>query len=219
MDVLTEAKNDNRALAAWEIASVCVSFLLAAWFVAPMSGGAGWLRVVPLGLAVGLMIISHRERGETLHDLGWRRDNFGAAARLLVLPTLGFAVLFVLLGWRLGTVGLARDNFAAWALWLPVWALLQQYVLQGYINRRARFLWGAGWRSIMLTAIVFALLHAPNPGLMAMTFTGGLLWAWVYQRAPNLFALALSHALAALVLARSLGPLLRSLRVGISYFG
>ena len=219
MDILTGAKNENRALAAWEIVSVCVSFLLAAWFVAPMSGGAGWLRVVPLGLALALLIVSHRARGETLKEIGWRWDNFGAAARLLALPTLGLAALFVFLGWQLATLRLERDNFAVWAVWLPVWALLQQYVLQGFVNRRAQILWGAGWRSILLTALVFALLHAPNPGLMAMTFAGGLLWAWVYQRAPNLFALALSHALAALVLARSLGPLLRSLRVGISYFG
>jgi membrane protease YdiL (CAAX protease family) len=214
-----EFSENHRALAAWEIASACVSFLLAAWFVAPMSGGAGWLRVLPLGLAVALMLFSHRARGETLRDIGWRTDNFGAAARLLVGPTIGFAVVFVLLGWRLDTLRPARENFASWALWLPVWALLQQYVLQGYINRRAQIIWGAGGRSILLTALVFALLHAPNPGLSALTFAGGLLWSWAYQRAPNLFALAFSHALLALALARALGPGLKNLRVGLNYLG
>jgi membrane protease YdiL (CAAX protease family) len=210
--------NENRALAAWEIASMCLSFLLAAWFVAPMSGGAGWLRVVPLGLAVALIFVSHRARGETWREIGWRWDNFPAAARLLAGPTLASAAFFVFLGWRFDTLRLARENFASWALWLPFWALLQQTLLQGYVNRRAQILWGLGRGSILLTAAVFALLHAPNPGLTLMTFAGGLIWSWAYQRVPNLFAMTLSHAFLALVLARSLGPLLKNLRVGINYF-
>lgn len=215
---MNASNKNSRALAAWEIVSVCVSCLLALWFVAPLSG-AGWLRAVPLALAGGLMVWSQRERGETLREIGWRTDNFGAAARLLAGPTLAAAGLFLFLGWRWGTLNFGRSNLLAWALWLPVWGLLQQYILQGYINRRAQMLCGAGWRGIAVTALVFALLHAPNPWLMAATGGGGLLWAWVYQRAPNLFALALSHAVASLALACGLSPFLKSLRVGINYFG
>jgi membrane protease YdiL (CAAX protease family) len=48
----------------------------------------------------------------------------------------------------------------------------------------------------------------------------GLVWAFVYQRRPNLFALAISHALASITLALSFPPnLLNSLRVGFKYFG
>ena len=127
--------------------------------------------------------------------------------------------LFLALGWQLGTLNFGRSNFATWVLWLPLWALVQQYVLQGYINRRAQLIFDKGWRSISLTALVFALLHAPNPLLCLVTLIGGALWAWVYQRAPNLPALALSHALASLSLACGLSPYLKSLRVGINYFG
>jgi membrane protease YdiL (CAAX protease family) len=52
------------------------------------------------------------------------------------------------------------------------------------------------------------------------TFIGGFIWAYVYQRAPNLPALALSHALMSMLLACSLPPsVINSLRVGIKYFG
>jgi membrane protease YdiL (CAAX protease family) len=107
-----------------------------------------------------------------------------------------------------------------WVVWLPVWGLMQQYVLQGFINRRAQIIWGRGLRSILLVALLFALLHMPNLWLSAATFLGGLVWAAVYQRAPNLPALALSHGLMSLLLASSLpASTLNSLRVGIRYFG
>jgi membrane protease YdiL (CAAX protease family) len=56
--------------------------------------------------------------------------------------------------------------------------------------------------------------------LAVATFAGGLIWAYAYQRAPNLVALALSHALMSILLAVSLpASLINSLRVGIKYFG
>jgi membrane protease YdiL (CAAX protease family) len=107
-----------------------------------------------------------------------------------------------------------------WALWLPLWGLMQQYVLQGFVNRRAQILFGRGWQSVLLVAFVFALLHLPNPWLTVATFAGGFIWAYAYQRAPNLLALALSHALMSMLLACSLpASTINSLRVGIKYFG
>jgi membrane protease YdiL (CAAX protease family) len=59
----------------------------------------------------------------------------------------------------------------------------------------------------------------PNPWLMTATFFGGLMWSYVYQREPNLWALALSHAVmtAILVITVPYGAL-HGLRVGYNYF-
>ena len=74
--------------------------------------------------------------------------------------------------------------------------------------------------SVFVVAFVFALLHMPNPWLAAATFAGGLLWAWVYQRTPNLYALGLSHGLMTWVLISSVPPAaLHNLRVGFKFFG
>jgi membrane protease YdiL (CAAX protease family) len=210
----------GRALALWEVASVTASFLIAEWVVLPLAGNSRLVTAVPLGLALALMLFSHRERHETARAVGWRLDNFWRAARLLALPMLAAAAVIVGSGWLLNSLRPDGRQLLEWAAWLPLWGLTQQYVLQGFINRRAQLALGTGRRSVLLVALVFALLHLPNPWLMFATFVGGLVWAHVYQRAPNLPALALSHALMSLLLAVSLPPaLLRSLRVGIKYFG
>ncbi|HEX8707572.1 MAG TPA: CPBP family glutamic-type intramembrane protease [Pyrinomonadaceae bacterium] len=210
----------RRMLAAWEIASVVSSFLIAEWMIVPFAENNKLLQAIPIGLALLLMLLSHRERGETAREIGWRFDNFGAAARLLALPMLAGALVIVGAGLYMRSLRLEREQFWQWALWLPLWGLMQQYVLQGFINRRAELLCGRNTRSLLLVALVFALLHLPNPWLSVATFIGGFIWAAVYQRAPNLPALALSHGLMSLLLASSLPPaMLNSLRVGFKYFG
>jgi membrane protease YdiL (CAAX protease family) len=219
------AANDSRALAAWEIISVITSTLVAEWAVlASVGGDSPWL-ALPVALALALVVYSHRARGETLRDLGWRFDNFGRALALLAPPMLAGTALFALVGWlgfgrpfRPGG-GRAGYELLKITVWGVGWGLLQQYVLQAFVNRRAQLLWGRGAASVLLTAAVFALLHLPNPGLTAATFLGGVVWASVYQRAPNLFALALSHAAMTWVLISAFpDSALRGLRVGFKYF-
>jgi len=205
-------------LAVWEILSVATSCLLVGWVVLSFVGRSKLVGAVPVVLAVGFMFYSHRERGETAQEIGFRTDNFLAACRLLVLPTALVVFLVVVVSWFANGAFLGpwRNRF----LLLPIWALFQQYALNGFINRRAELAFGKGFRSVLLVAVVFSLLHLPNPLLATLTFLGGLVWAAVYQRQPNLFALALSHAVSSLTLALAVSPkLLDSLRVGFKYFG
>jgi len=180
--------------------------------------------LIPVSLAFVLVIGSQVLRREELRDLGLRFDNFFSALKLLALPMIVVTLVCVALGWMSGT----RPDIFRWHAARPIvfqlllgfaWGFVQQYVLQSFINRRAQIVWQRGLRSVLLTAAVFALLHFPNPWLMLMTFIGGLVWAFVYQRTPNLFALAVSHSVMTWVLVSTLpDSALNHLRFGFKYF-
>ncbi len=219
-----EAVPSERALAAWEIASLVSSALIGEWIVSATAGRSRFIVAIPIAFAFLLVISSQVLHGESLRDLGFRFDNFLKAMKLLALPMLVVAIICLGLGLIFGT----RPDLFRWhperqiAAQLALgfgWGFIQQYVLQGFVNRRAQIVWQKGTWSVLSTAIIFAVLHFPNPWLMLVTLIGGLVWAFVYQRAPNLFALALSHALMTWVLVSTLPTsALNHLRIGFKYF-
>jgi|DewCreStandDraft_1066081.scaffolds.fasta_scaffold00468_13 hypothetical protein len=170
-------------------------------------------------VAFSVAFLSNVTHGDGLQEIGLRVDNLGRALRLLALPTGAAALAILALGLAFGSLNLG-DRFLFHLKTLPVWALVQQYALQGFVHRRLQDLWGTGRRTVFGVAAIFAVLHLPNPVLVVGTFLGGYVWAWVFQREPNLFALAASHTLLSAVLANSLpASLLPNMKVGWGYWG
>ena len=78
---------------------------------------------------------------------------------------------------------------------------------------------GRGWQSILVVALIFGLLHLPNLWVTIITLFAGAVWAAVYQSAPNLFALAITHSVMTWFIVSTLPPvILQHLRVGLGYF-
>jgi membrane protease YdiL (CAAX protease family) len=215
----------DRALAAWEVVAVVASVLIAEWVVFALAGDNNPPALMfPVATVFAFMFLSHRLRGESARDVGFRLDNFWQAVRLLVLPLAVVTALLFAFGWYFSTLDLTRwrggTSIFGVAVLSLLWGPLQQYALQGFINRRAQVVFGPGWMSIIFVALVFATLHLPNPWLTAATFAVGLLWAYVFQRAPNIIAIGISHLVMTWVLISSVPPAaLHNLRVGFKFFG
>ncbi len=215
-------KAHKPAVAVGEIVFVILCVLVSEWAVIPLFGRKLTTLSVPILIILCFGMISHLSRREKARELGVRVDNFASAVRLLLPMMCIGAVLLVVLGLAAGgMIILPRINgrFFQTVSWLLWWGFLQQYALQAIINRRAQLVWGQGAFSIIFVASVFALLHLPNTVLVVATFAAGCVWAYVYQRAPNLFALAISHCLMTLVLVWTFpSGLLHKMRVGFGYF-
>jgi membrane protease YdiL (CAAX protease family) len=210
----------NKALALWEIASVSSSFLIVAWFVYAYVEHPKLVGALPVALAFALIFLSHSTRQESPKEIGLRVDNLGGSAKLLALPMLAGAVLILVIGGLSGTIHFDLSELKLRFLWLPVWGFIQEYVMQGYINRRAQLILGRGVKSVLAVAMIFALFHLPNLWLTLSTLCFGIVWAAVYQRVPNLFALGLSHAVMSLLAVTALpSSAFHGFRVGFKYFG
>lgn len=204
----------TRAIA--EIATLTGGLLVLMW-VMPIVDTPYWIRHVTAVALFGFLIACHRAEQADLRDLGVRRDNFGVAVRELALPTVVLAFVLIGFGWVEGSlkepVKFLKGPFRV----LP-WGFLQQLMLLGFCHRRMRIVLGQGYKSVAATALLFGLLHAPNPPLMVVCMLAGALWARQFDRNPNLFATALSHSVLSTSLSSSLPKsILHCTRVGYRY--
>jgi membrane protease YdiL (CAAX protease family) len=67
---------------------------------------------------------------------------------------------------------------------------------------------------VVLGAVVFSLLHLPNPILMLVTLIGGLVWMASFAKYVNLPAVVFSHCVLAIIVAGCGGEYLLNMRVG-----
>ncbi len=207
-----------RAATLAELASVISSILIALWVLVPLYPDSRILLYVPGLFALGFVVYSQRVRGETFEDIGLTTRNFGKALRLLAIPT---AIAVILFGGIAVSTNTLRTEGAAWykLVSVPMWGVLQQFLLQGFLYRRIRSLVESDGVAIASAATIFALVHLPNLPLTLLTLTGGVVWTWVYSRAPNLFALGISHGLMSLLVMTTLPKrVLPTLSVGYKYF-
>lgn len=109
----------------------------------------------------------------------------------------------------------------AWVLTFggyAVWALIQQLLLQGYFLARLLRLLPNPKTAALLTAIVFALAHLPNPILTPLTLIWGLTACLIFIQSRNVYPLAIAHAIFGICVAITIpASILHNMRVGLGY--
>ena len=97
------------------------------------------------------------------------------------------------------------------------WAFVQEFMLQCFCLRMLRAL-VSRISSLLLSGVVFAVAHLPNPSLTFVTFFAGVAFTAIYARKRNLYVVALIHAVLGLTLAVSAPDAwFHGLRVGRSF--
>ena len=176
--------------------------------------GLAW----PMILALFASHIWHRD---TLDTLGFRLDNFVPALRLCAIASIPFLFILVTIGvmnHQLWNHSIHRPLLSS-ALRYIIWAIFQQYGLQGVFHRRLKKLTTNPWFSSALCALIFMSLHFPNPALMFFTLLGGFALSWIYLKQPNLLALGTCQGLVGLSLSNCFTPtFLPNMRVGPGFF-
>jgi membrane protease YdiL (CAAX protease family) len=165
--------------------------------------------------------------------IGWELRKTAADVRSLGLGLAGVKRGLAPLG---ATFGVALAVLAAayfsgslhrlWGLqhpWYAIagyacWAFVQEFMLQCFCLRMLRAL-VSRVSALLLSGVVFAVAHLPNPSLTLVSFFAGVAFTAIYARKKNLYVVALIHAMLGLTLAVSAPDTwFHGLRVGRDFF-
>jgi hypothetical protein len=200
--------------AALELAALILGVEAIMW-IAPVSGNPKLTYAIVAIIMAALLAASHLSESPGARQIGLRFDNFLRSLRRQALPLSLFILIVALAGAASGTLRFG-EKFFNMLLMVPPWALLQQYMLLAFAHRRLRRVFKKG--AILATALLFSLLHLPNPVLVVACALGGYIWAREYELEPNLLVNSIAHTLASAFLANSLpGWLLKNMVVGYNY--
>ena len=155
---------------------------------------AMFIAVAAISWLVYFAICIHGDRG-ILGVWGFRRE--GARASFVV--TSLFAIVAILLmawvGWWRG-IFLLHVHMLPLLLLYPLWGYLQHLLMLGVFLRGMTQQSGALSEpkvAIPITAILFGVIHAPDPELIAGTAILGAFFGVVYLKWRNLWPLGLYH--------------------------
>jgi membrane protease YdiL (CAAX protease family) len=121
---------------------------------------------------------------------------------------------------KLGTLALLHGPQPVYwrSIFYAMWALEQQFILNSFFYKRFEHLMGETTAAVVVTALLFSLVHLPNPVLVPATFVGGLLFVESFRRWRNIYPLAIAHAMFGLTLAITVpNEWIRHMRVGIGF--
>jgi len=208
---------ETRAGAVAEVACLVGLVETIMWAV-PFTRNPPFAYLAMVGMITLLLVTCHLRDGVPGREMGFRVDNLLRVLGVYVLPFGITIAILVAVGLAFGSLSFG-PRFVGMLLGVPAWALLQQYMLLAFAQRRFRVIFGPGKAPVLASTAMFGILHLPNPTLTVACLAAGFVWAWQYERSPNLFANALTHTIGSAFLANSLPPLLlKNMVVGYHYF-
>ncbi len=175
---------------------------------------------VVLGLLTFLWIVGSTLRSRAsaaalgLRPAGFRRSLW------IVCAALGVAALGIWTASRLHTLHFVSRRFSVESSLLVylLWALVQQFILQDFFLFRMLRILPKRSAAILVTALLFAIAHIPNPVLTVATLAWGIAACTLFLRYRNLYSLGLAHAILGFCIAIAVpNAIHHQMRVGAGY--
>jgi len=169
--------------------------------------------IAAIGWIAACTLLQRRSAKELGVGLGGLRQS-----SWLVLAAALLAAVVMVAVRGAGQPALAHRPIQLWRIWgYSFWALEQEFILNSFLFLNLERLAGTR-RAIVLSALVFAVAHIPNPLLMALTLLAGLVFCAVFARYRNIWPLAVAHALLGITVAFSApDSITHHMRVGLGY--
>jgi hypothetical protein len=177
----------------WAVADVTLLPAFILWFIWQLQFTARWSWVVFPAWMVATFLV-HRDTPKTL---GWRADNLLAAFRQALIIFGIMVAGLIVVGFALRQPTHLPPNLVSWQrLWTYfAFCLLQQVALNSLVHNRMLSLIRNEWLAAVLTGLIFAACHWPNPVLVPLTLIGGTVMAWMFGRVRNIIPLAIGQAI------------------------
>lgn len=144
---------------------------------------------------IGYIIYRSQKNKGIIDYWGLSKVNFNKTF-LELLPIVILCIgLFIFVGNRMGT------NILNWSiipilLLYPIWGIIQQFVIIGLLARNLKDIERVivpEFMIILITAIVFAIVHYPHNLLIVGTFLLAIVYTTLYLRKRNLIVMGIYH--------------------------
>jgi len=159
-------------------------------------------RGILIAVLVSVLWLGGYVRRDSLRDLGIRADNLWASGRecLLVVLVVLVAATGVVLAFPQSfsfDLYLGRGPYVLIADMLEglLSGLVQQVLLQSVFLVGALQIFRNRYAAAGMASVIFALIHAPNLPVMALTLVFGFLCCLLFLRHRNVFTLGITHAI------------------------
>ena len=137
----------------------------------------------------------YKKDRHVLLDWGFGFRNFKRVF-ILMLPFVGVSIiLFLSIGFVQGTLN-PTWHILPLLVTYPIWGTIQQFLTIGLVAGNLstlKFMKLPKGVVILITAILFSLVHYPSVWLLIGTFVLALFYGYIYLKCKNLFVLGLFH--------------------------
>ncbi|MBR9913855.1 MAG: hypothetical protein GYB32_03355 [Algicola sp.] len=141
------------------------------------------------------VMLRYRKNPLVLQDWGFRRDNFKSVL-FMIMPFVILAVIsFFVIGYIQNTLNLSW-HILPLLITYPIWGTIQQFLTIALVAGNLSTMKSIrlkNWLVVLITAMVFSLVHYPSIWLVIGTFTLALVYTSVYLKTKNLYVLGLFH--------------------------